>query len=267
MSETKPTSSNPLEQFVLLAKSAKGAAAVELVKQALEAPGVYVFGELLDMPNIVELQTGQFQPYFELLNLFAYGTYQQYLQTINSLPELTPAQQQKLRLLTIVTLSETSKCIPYEVLVQELDMKNLRELEDLVIEAIYGDVIHGKLDQRNGRLEVDFAIGRDARTTDIGQIIQTLSDWCDACDAILGAVETQMVNANSEKERHLKHRFSIEEEVANIKKTLKNQVQETEDMSLTAETREAMAHSDKGKKLAKGKGLRGSGPNKFWNKS
>ena len=55
MSETKPTSSNPLEQFVLLAKSAKGAAAVELVKQALEAPGVYVFGELLDMPNIVEV--------------------------------------------------------------------------------------------------------------------------------------------------------------------------------------------------------------------
>ena len=114
--------------------------------------------------------------------------------------------------------------------------------------------------------------------------------WCGACDAILGAVETQMGNANGEKERHLKHRFSIEEEVANIKKTLKTQVtvliliffnfsfilthewlliqvQETEDMSLTAETREAMAHSDKGKKLAKGKGLRGSGPNKFWNKS
>ena len=62
--------SNPCEQFVLLAKTAKvcisppfplkfhchvilqGAAAVELIKQALEAPGVYVFGELLDMANI-----------------------------------------------------------------------------------------------------------------------------------------------------------------------------------------------------------------------
>jgi COP9 signalosome complex subunit 7 len=30
----------------------KGAAAVELIKQALEAPGVYVFGELLDMANV-----------------------------------------------------------------------------------------------------------------------------------------------------------------------------------------------------------------------
>ncbi len=46
---------NPLEQFVLLAKTAKGAAAVELVKQALEAPGVHVFGELLDSPNVQEV--------------------------------------------------------------------------------------------------------------------------------------------------------------------------------------------------------------------
>lgn len=52
---TEKSSSNPLEQFVLLAKTAKGAAALELVKQALEAPGVYVFGELLDMPNVKEV--------------------------------------------------------------------------------------------------------------------------------------------------------------------------------------------------------------------
>lgn len=50
------TSNNPLEQFVLLAKSARGAAAVELVKQVLEAPGVHVFGELLDMPNVIEVR-------------------------------------------------------------------------------------------------------------------------------------------------------------------------------------------------------------------
>nr|CAH0108006.1 unnamed protein product [Daphnia galeata] len=266
MSDTKLVSFNPLEQFVLLAKSAKGAAAVELVKQALEAPGVYVFGELLDMPNITELQTDQFQPYYNLLKLFAFGTYRQYLENSSSLPELTVFQQQKLRHLTIVTLSETNKCIPYEVLVQQLDMKNLRELEDLVIEAIYGDVIHGKLDQRNGRLEVDFAIGRDAQVNDIGQIIQTLNDWCEACDAILGAVETQVMNANCAKEKHIRHRVAIEDEVLNIKKTLKSQIQESDDISLTGETRNEIL-GDKGKKLAKGKGLKANVPNKFWNKS
>ena len=53
MSGDKPT--NPLEQYVLLAKTFKGAAAVENVKKALEAPNVYVFSELLDMPNVQEV--------------------------------------------------------------------------------------------------------------------------------------------------------------------------------------------------------------------
>ena len=73
-------------------------------------------------------------------------------------------------------------------------------------------------------MEVDFAIGRDAQVNDIGQIIQTLNDWCDACDAILGAVETQVMNANCAKEKHIRHRVAIEDEVLNIKKTLKSQV-------------------------------------------
>ena len=44
-----------LQQFCLLAKTAHGAAILELIKQVLEAPGVYVFGELLVMPNIQEV--------------------------------------------------------------------------------------------------------------------------------------------------------------------------------------------------------------------
>lgn len=52
---TNTAATNPLEQYVLLAKSAKGAACLELIRQVLEAPGVHVFGELLDMPNIQEV--------------------------------------------------------------------------------------------------------------------------------------------------------------------------------------------------------------------
>lgn len=52
----KPVAHNPLEQFVLLAKGTKGAACVDLIKTVLEAPGVYVFSELLAQPNIVEVR-------------------------------------------------------------------------------------------------------------------------------------------------------------------------------------------------------------------
>lgn len=52
-SETKkPVAHNPLEQFVLLAKGTKGAACQDLIKTVLEAPGVYVFSELLEHANI-----------------------------------------------------------------------------------------------------------------------------------------------------------------------------------------------------------------------
>lgn len=56
-------------------------------------------------------------------------------------------------------------------------MRNLRELEDLIIEAVYTDIIQGKLDQRNQLLEVDFCIGRDIRKKDINNIVKTLHEW------------------------------------------------------------------------------------------
>lgn len=262
LEKTTPSSNNPLEQFVLLAKSAKGAAAAELVKQVLEAPGVHVFGELLDMPNIKELQNGPNANYFRALNLFAYGTYKQYHNLDNPsqlLLDLTPVQKKKLQHLTIVTLATKSKCIPYSVLLNELGIKHVRDLEDLIIEAIYADIIHGKLDQKNSQLEVDYAIGRDIQPEDIGSIVHTLQEWCDSCEAVLSCVETQILRANTEKNRILKHKEVVENEIQNIKKTLKSQSQDMEDIG--PESREVQT-GEKGKKQIKSKGIRG--PSKFW---
>ena len=44
-----------VEPFLLLAKSARGAGAAKLVEQATAAPGVYVFGELLNVPSLIEV--------------------------------------------------------------------------------------------------------------------------------------------------------------------------------------------------------------------
>ena len=38
-----------------------------------QAPGVFVFGELLDMANIQDLENSPNAKYLNLLNLFAYG--------------------------------------------------------------------------------------------------------------------------------------------------------------------------------------------------
>lgn len=44
-----------LEPYLLMSKSAKGAAAAKLIQDVTSAPGVFVFAELLDLPNIQEV--------------------------------------------------------------------------------------------------------------------------------------------------------------------------------------------------------------------
>ncbi|XP_012282371.1 COP9 signalosome complex subunit 7 isoform X2 [Orussus abietinus] len=212
---TEKAANNPLEQFVLLAQTAKGAAALELIKQAVETPGVHVFGELLDMPNIKELENGPHAEYWNTLALFAYGTYKQYLENKDKLLELTPIQRKKLQHLTIVTLATKSKCIPYSVLLEELGIKNVRDLEDLIIEAIYADIIHGKLDQKNSQLEVDYAgLGRDVRPGDAAAAVETLEAWGRACDAMLACIDQQVLRANSEKQKATQHKDKIQREIS-----------------------------------------------------
>lgn len=45
-----------LEPFLLMAKNMKGAAAAKLIQDATSAPGVFVFSELLELPNIQEVR-------------------------------------------------------------------------------------------------------------------------------------------------------------------------------------------------------------------
>ncbi|KAJ8982439.1 hypothetical protein NQ317_010179 [Molorchus minor] len=251
--DKSPLSGTALEQFVILAKTVKGAARTELIRQVLEAPGVYVFGELLDMPNISELAAGPDKKYLSTLELFAFGTFKDYLLNQNNFLELTPAQIKKLQHLTIVTLATKSKCIPYAMLLVELNIKNVRDLEDLIIEAIYADIIHGKLDQKNSQLEIDYAIGRDIRSEDINIIVNCLQDWCSSCEGVLSCVETQIHRANSEKTRSMQRKSDIENEIVNIKKTLKTQLQERSDGTdevMATDSREAASTGDKGKKVS-----------------
>ena len=67
-----------LDQFLLLAKTAKGAAVAELIAVATGAPGVYVFGELLECDCVRSAATGPHARSVKLLEIFAYGTYEDY---------------------------------------------------------------------------------------------------------------------------------------------------------------------------------------------
>jgi len=241
---------NPIETFITQAKLIKDTkSAAELVKHAIEAQGVYVFSEIIDEPTVKQIATGEFAPYWELLNIFAYGTYQDYLQKKSTLPDLGPSELRKLQYLTIVTLSEKGKCIPYTNLLKELNLTNVRELEDLIIEAIYAEIFQGKLDQKRGLLEVDTTIGRDIRyPDDIPTIRNTLESWCDACENVLTTLQTQVDRANTERTLKIQRKAELNVEIESLKKSVKIHNPESDEMMIS-DSREAMGVDKTQKKV------------------
>jgi len=131
-------------------------------------------------------------------------------------------------------------------------------LEDLIIESIYSDIIHGKLDQRNSHLEVDYAIGRDIQWNDIGNISGTLQEWCDSCETVLSSIEKQIERANLEKARRTKHKETIEQEIQVLKTSLKSQLVDVDDAPMSSDARES-ACSDNRKKGVKPKSTKATG--------
>ncbi|XP_072525266.1 COP9 signalosome complex subunit 7a [Salminus brasiliensis] len=210
----------PLQQYLLLAKSLRGAALVSLIRGMLEAPGVYSFGEFLDLPCVKELSLDPNDGYSKLLNVFAYGTYNDYKANEGTLPPLSEAQKKKLRHLTLATLAANTQCIPYSVLQKALEVANIRQLEDLLIEAVYSNVIRGKLDQCKQQLEVDASFGRDMCPQNTGELVQTLKDWCLGCESVCFAIESQVHRVRQSRECRLQSQQQVYAEVSNIRNML-----------------------------------------------
>ncbi|OAQ24154.1 PCI-domain-containing protein [Linnemannia elongata AG-77] len=206
-----------LEPYLALSKSAKGAGCVQLIKDVLTAPGVVVFGELLAMPNGLKANP-EHARYHRLLEIFSYGTYQDYQQNKDSLPEITVAQRTKLQQLSIVTLSERVRAIPYAHLLQYLEIDNVRQLEDLIMDAIYQNLINANLDQKLKQVEVHSAMGRDLRPGQAQDMLRVLAEWTKTSEAMLKALSHKMdeVRENYEKEKEAKEAF--EKELESIKK-------------------------------------------------
>ncbi|KAI0344046.1 hypothetical protein BDW22DRAFT_1355330 [Trametopsis cervina] len=182
-----------LEPFLLMSKSAKGAAAAKLIQDATAAPGVFVFAELLELPSIQELASNeQHAPYLALLQLFSYQTYTDYLRRKDSLPPLNQAQLTKLKHLTLVSLAMEKRILPYAELIDMLQVSTIRELEDLIIDAIYLEVIRGKLDQKEQQFKVEYTMGRDLEPGKVESILAALQNWATTTSSVLATLDEKL---------------------------------------------------------------------------
>lgn len=194
-----------MEGFLTLARAASGSKQlVHIISLTLRHPSIFVFGELLSLPNIRDLESNEeCRATLALLKLFAYGTYEHYKSQKASLKlaDLTPAELTKLRQLTIVSRAAKEKELSYASLLSSLDLTNIRELEDLIIDTIYAGLISGTLDQKSGSLLVASAIGRDIGPTDVDHMIDTLDHWLASSAEVVASLEAGVAYARTESEK------------------------------------------------------------------
>merc|ERR1712039_862525 len=94
------------------------------------------------------------------------------------------------------------KYIKFSDLQFALGVSNARELEDLIIESIYQNLIVGSMDQANQCLIVESCACRDCRDQDIDYIIDTLSNWHESAQHMLGSLEDMVQYSHDSFEKN-----------------------------------------------------------------
>lgn len=149
---------------------------------------------------IVQLASTEHATALERLRLFAYGTYADYRADPSKFGgELSDAQLTKLKMLSVVTMAQSTKTISYDSLLSSLELPGVRELEDLVIQCFYGGILSGKLDQRGRLLEVSSVMGRDVRPGQVDEMIAALKGWKDTCRAVELSIDDKVSVATAAK--------------------------------------------------------------------
>lgn len=210
------------EQFVILAKNQKGRALEALVQQTLNNKKIFVFGELLSLPSVRDLQGTEYDKTFQCLQLFAYGKYHDYYNDKSKYITFTDAMHTKLRQLSIVSLAAENKILSYELLRKELLIEDIRVLEDLIIDSIYAGLISGKMDQRGQIFRVQGTVGRDVLPEQLGSIIEKLQTWKFQCSELISAINASSANAVARRDDVKMENEDLQKTIAIIKASVKD---------------------------------------------
>jgi len=261
------TNGREQEQFILSCKGLKTKALIPLIRQILSHPGVFVFGEFMYLENVRALKDSddeECRSFYELLEIFAFGTYDDYKRKNGMIPELSENQMLKLKKLSIVQLASEHRTIPYVLLLEKLDVSTLRELEDLIIECMYQGLVEGKLDQEKHQFQVDQTIGRDIQLNEIDRLVSVLVDWQKKTEMQLEEINEKIQyaihNHEDEMTRQKVFQAKIEELKTDVKVILESSESEMDPRNLmhmeqmNFMDREPFDRSNRHHKNKKGKG-------------
>ena len=94
---------------------------------------------------------------------------------------------------------------------------SLRELEDLIIDCFYNELLQGKLDQKNQCLEVHMTYCRDAQDSEIDDIIKGLEGWDNQLGRTEQLIQEQMKTCNQTLQDNEKGNKDLADELATLR--------------------------------------------------
>ncbi|PGH11625.1 hypothetical protein AJ79_04765 [Helicocarpus griseus UAMH5409] len=212
MDKTHSRALEALEPFIHLAKTAPANSPryiTGIITNATSSPNTFIFGELLEVPAVQALRSqetpDEFRSHLTLLEIFAWGTWEEYQLTPN-LPPLSEAQSEKLRLLSLLSLSTTHNPFTYPIAMTSLSLPTHAALESLVTKAIYSSLINARISPTTTPPVIHVtstAPLRDVRPQTISAMINVLTEWQGRCGDVVNGIEAEIakIKANAEKRR------------------------------------------------------------------
>ncbi|CAH8482406.1 unnamed protein product [Heterobilharzia americana] len=194
--------------------------------------------------KIKSIENGEYSQYYNLMNLFCYGTFETYTNNGSAYPELRPSHIRKLKQLSIIDEAYNQKRIPYSLLCRKLDLTSSRDLEDLIIELFYLEAITGKLDQQKALLEVSSAIGRDIRIEQIPELQRKLDSWCARVESVLAHIANEIKTVNNRRYESELHQKQITEASNSIREALRGQMSKSNTHGLRMDVDDIVIHPD-----------------------
>ncbi|KIW15033.1 hypothetical protein PV08_07820 [Exophiala spinifera] len=201
-----------LQPFVHVANTTKNPSprfVAELIKSTISAPGTYIFTELLQTPACQSLRGTDLESWLTLLEIFSWGTYEEYQATPN-LPPLDDSQAFKLRQLSLLTLSSpfapsntpaTTNTLTYDSLLQSLVLPDTASLESLVTQSIYAGLLAARLSPTSTPPSVNVtsvAPLRDLRPQSLPALLQILQVWESRCTTMISDLDTKITSLRKE---------------------------------------------------------------------
>ena len=228
-------SNDTLAGFCQLASQQKNLALVFLIEKVLKHPKVHVFGELLSVKSVIALKAagteagddGNKESYtlsYNTLELFAYGTFEDYMSNPSQYIELGEDMARKLKQLSIITMAMKNKILTYKELQSKLGLADVRTLEDLIIDTIYKGLITAKMNQKDQILRVQSFAGRDVKPEELPNLINQLSVFMQICDEQIKLIQDVSSVVKSSREKNEKDAGEIQQRFDNAKSEYKKKL-------------------------------------------